>query len=81
MTVYNDRFASPTSVTRSVHGRTIGSETSREAPREGVHRELEVTLMMNLQTAKEVRHWLNEHITKLEAESEAAEDDTASEES
>ena len=66
MSVFSERSPIPVKVTHAVGSDgKIGGETKREV-KHGIVREVEVELIFDLDTAKSMVGWLNEHISTLE---------------
>ncbi|MCH9035702.1 MAG: hypothetical protein IH860_00095 [Chloroflexi bacterium] len=62
MAVYSETPAIPKKVTHYIEGLRLGAETKREVGSSDVIRELEATLIMNLNTARIIRDWLTDKI-------------------
>ena len=66
MSFYSERHPIPRRLTHKISpNRTLGKETDRDC-KEGIIREIEVAVMMDLSMAKAFIPWLNEKITVLE---------------
>lgn len=65
MSVFKDRYHLPDVVEYDVReGGALGEEISRSVP-EGITREIEANLVMNLNTAVVMRDWLTARIDEL----------------
>ena len=68
MQLFSERFPIPTSTTHEMSGHVFGPEIASErVSKDGIVRELEVGIMMDLATARAMRDWLDRKIEKLEA--------------
>jgi hypothetical protein len=66
MSFYSERHPIPRILTHEVTREgVVGSESSRDI-RDGIVREVEVEVVMDLQMARDVVKWLQEHIATLE---------------
>ena len=74
MAVFNERLAIPQQIVIAVNPNgTLGGELKESrVVREGVIREMDADLMMDLPTAKSILKWLKENIEKLENTQKAA---------
>jgi len=64
---FSERPAIPQRVVHAIDGETIGSEIEgQRVGRDAVIREVEISVSMNLETAKSFRTWLDEKIEKIE---------------
>ncbi len=67
MVFWNQRQAIPQQVTHKVNpDGSIGEETARKA-REGIVREAEIAVVMDLSVATSLRDWLDGHLRQIEA--------------
>lgn len=64
MIVYNERFAIPQQVTYGFKDGKLAGELDRQG-REGMVRELQLELLMNLETAERVHAWLGQKLENL----------------
>jgi len=65
MSVFNERLPLPKVVTHEHDAGHLGKEVGRIS-REGVFREVEAALLMDIQTARAVRKWLGEKIDQVD---------------
>ena len=65
MSFFSERSPIPTKLTHEVSPSGLGEETDRES-REGIIREVEVEVLVDLDTAKSLIPWLEGHIRALE---------------
>lgn len=69
MSAYSERKPIPTKLVHKIdlegNRMSLGGETARET-QQGVIREIEIGIYMNVQTAVSLRNWLSEKISELE---------------
>jgi hypothetical protein len=65
MAVYSERRPIPLEITNTFDGNQVGPEILEErVSKEGIVRELEVDLIMTVEVARSMQHWLEEQIAK-----------------
>lgn len=66
MAFYNERLPIPQQTTFELKDNQIGGEVKeKRRTRQAIIRNVEVDLIMDLNTAESIRDWLNQHIEKL----------------
>ena len=66
MSVYNERWPLPKVVTHEFHPDGTLGKMTQSSGREGVYREVETALLMDVSTAKAMTKWLSEKIEQVD---------------